>query len=805
MAIKKSELYSTLWSSCDVLRGGMDASQYKDYVLVMLFIKYVSDKYAGVPYAPITIPEGASFKDMVALKGRPDIGEKINTKIIAPLAAANKLSDMADFNDPSKLGDGKERVELLTNLIAIFENKALDFSKNRAEGDDIMGDAYEYLMRHFAVDSGKSKGQFYTPAEVSRIIAQILGIHDAQTSNNTTVYDPTCGSGSLLLKVGDVASSKVTLYGQEKDAATSGLARMNMILHDNPTALIKQGNTLANPLFTGEDGQLKTFDYVVANPPFSDKRWSTGVNVQNDPHERFLHFGTPPAKQGDYAYLLHIVRSLKSTGKGACILPHGVLFRGNAEGDIRKNLIRKGYIKGIIGLPANLFYGTGIPACIIVLDKENAHNCKGIFMIDASQGFMKDGPKNRLRDCDLHKIVDVFNKRLEIPKYSRMVSVEEIEKNEFNLNIPRYIDSQQAEDIQDIEGHLKGGIPSMDVDALQAYWKVCPQLRKTLFKARRTGYLDLAVEKQAIKPTIYQYPEFVTFIESMNAHFASWRGQSVIALKTLQAGFHPKALIAQMSESLLNYYADKPLIDKYDVYQHLMDYWTATMQDDCYLIAAPVNEGGGWKAETYRVIETNKKGKEVDKGWTCDLVPKPLIVNRYFAAQQATIREQEAKLESVSAQMTAMEEEHGGDDGAFSELDKVNKANVTARLKEIKGDKECKEEADALNAWLKLCTQEAGLKKAIKEAEASLDALCLAKYPKLTEAEIKTLVVEDKWLTAISAAIHGEMDRISQALTQRVKELAERYETPLPQAVKQVATLEQAVNAHLERMGFSWQ
>jgi len=503
MAIKKSELYSSLWKSCDELRGGMDASQYKDYVLVLLFIKYVSDKYAGIPYAPITIPEGASFKDMVALKGKPDIGDQINKKIIGPLANANKLSDMPDFNDPSKLGSGSEIVERLTNLIAIFETKALDFSKNRADGDDILGDAYEYLMRHFAVESGKSKGQFYTPAEVSRIIAKIVGIRDAKTTSATTVYDPTCGSGSLLLKVGDEAKTTVTLYGQEKDAATSGLARMNMILHNNPTALIKQGNTLANPLFTSDDGKLKTFDYVIANPPFSDKRWSTGVNVQDDPHGRFQHFGTPPAKQGDYAYLLHIVRSLKSTGKGACILPHGVLFRGNAEADIRKNLIRKGYILGIIGLPANLFYGTGIPACIIVIDKENAHSRKGIFMVDASHGYLKDGNKNRLRDCDLHQVVDVFNKRLEIAKYSRLVSIEEIEKNDFNLNIPRYIDSQQAEDIQDIEGHLQGGIPSADVDALQPYWDVCPGLRRTLFQANRPGYLDLAVVKQAIKPTIY--------------------------------------------------------------------------------------------------------------------------------------------------------------------------------------------------------------------------------------------------------------------------------------------------------------
>jgi type I restriction enzyme M protein len=797
MALKKSELYSSLWQSCDELRGGMDASQYKDYVLVLLFVKYVSDKYAGVPYAPITIPDGASFLDMVALKGKPDIGDQINKKIIGPLANANKLSDMPDFNDPSKLGSGSEMVERLTNLIAIFEHKALDFSKNRAEGDDILGDAYEYLMRHFATESGKSKGQFYTPAEVSRIMAQIIGIGEAQTTNTTTVYDPTCGSGSLLLKVGDEAHAQVTLYGQEKDAATSGLARMNMILHNNPTALIKQGNTLANPLFTSDDGQLKSFDYVVANPPFSDKRWSTGIDPQGDPHERFKHFGTPPAKQGDYAYLLHIVRSLKSTGKGACILPHGVLFRGNAEADIRRNLIRRGYIKGIIGLPANLFYGTGIPACIIVIDKENAPARKGIFMIDASRGFLKDGNKNRLRDCDLHQIVDVFNKRLEIAKYSRMVGVEEIEKNEFNLNIPRYIDSQQAEDIQDIEAHLKGGIPGTDVDGLQPYWQVCPQLRQTLFTANRPGYLDLAVPKQAIKPTIYEHPEFVTFIESMKALFADWQQRSAETLKGLQTGCHPKTVIALLAEDLLAHYADKPLIAQYDVYQHLMDYWAATMQDDCYLIAAD-----GWQAETYRIVEKDKKGKEKDKGWACDLVPKPLIVARYFAAQHAAIRVQEATLESVAAEMTEMEEEHGGEDGAFSELDKVNKMGVTARLKAIKGDKEAREEADVLHTWLKLCTQETDLKKTLKETEATLDALAYAQYPRLTVDEIKTLVVEDKWLATISAAIHGEMDRISQALTQRVKELAERYETPIPKAASQVAEWEQKVNKHLERMGF---
>ena len=797
MPLKKSELYSSLWQSCDELRGGMDASQYKDYVLVLLFVKYISDKYAGVLYAPITIPEGASFRDMVALKGKTDIGDQINKKILGPLASANKLSDMPDFNDDTKLGSGKDKVDTLTNLIAIFENPVLDFSKNRAEGDDILGDAYEYLMRHFATESGKSKGQFYTPAEVSRIMARIVGIHDAPTTNNTTVYDPTCGSGSLLLKVGDEATARVTLYGQEKDAATSGLARMNMILHNNPTAEIKQGNTLANPLFFDADlGDLKTFDYVVANPPFSDKSWSKGIDPLNDTHGRFRHFGVPPAKQGDYAYLLHIIRSLKSSGKGACILPHGVLFRGNAEGDIRRKLIRMGYIKGIIGLPANLFYGTGIPACIIVIDKKDAHARKGIFMIDASAGYMKDGPKNRLRDMDLHKIVDVFTRQLEIPKYSRMVSIEEIEKNEFNLNLPCYIDNQVAEDIQDIEGHLRGGIPCTDVDGLRPYWEVCRELRQTLFKANRPGYLDLAIPKGTIKSTIYNHPEFVTFIESMNSLFAEWHKSAAVRLKNLQPGFHPKALIQELSEELLAHYTGKPLIDNYHVYQHLMDYWTETMQDDCYLIAAD-----GWRAETSRLLVKNSKGKEVDKGWVCDLVPRQFVIARYFAEEQEAITRLEAELESLTARIAELEEEHGGEEGVFSGLDKVNKASVTARLKEIKGERESKEEADLLREWLKLSGDEADLKKSHKDAETNLDLLAYAKYPSLSEEEIKTLVVDDKWLATIAAAIHGEMDRISQTLTRRVKELAERYETPLPEVNSKVAELEAKVNAHLQRMG----
>ncbi len=803
MAIKKSDLYSSLWASCDELRGGMDASQYKDYVLFMLFIKYVSDKYADYDgfEPPVTIPKGASFKDMIALKGKDGIGDKINTQIIQPLIDANSRlarSDFPDFNDPNKLGEGQAMVERLSNLVAIFQKPELDFSGNRADHDDILGDAYEYLMRHFASESGMGKGYFYIPAEVSRIVAKAIGISPQNTVASTTVHDPICGSGSLLLKVAAEAGKHITLEGQEKDGTYAGLARMNMILHDFSTANIANGNTLVAPKF--KDGeQLRTYDYVVAGVPFSDKTWSTGLKTPDEFH-RFA-WGVPPAKQGDYAYLLHIIRSLRGTGKGACILPHGVLFRGNAEAVIREQLVRSGFLKGIIGLPANLFYGTGIPACILVLDKENATARKGIFMIDASKGFIKDGNKNRLREQDIHRIVDTFARQAEVPRYARMVPFDEISdaKNDFNLNLPRYIDSTEPEDIQDIDGHLRGDIPERDLDALGHYWKVIPAVRAALFEsAGRPGYSKLRVPIAEVKAAIFAHPEFTAFNTAATDRFGAWKKTNTPLLKGFAKDGHPKQLIETVAEDLLTTFKAVPLLDAYDVYQHLMDYWAAAMQDDCYLIAAD-----GWVAKPQRILETDKKGKSRDKGWACDLVPKRLIVARYFAREQAALEAQQTELEAVAAQLTELEEEHAGEEGAFAELEKINKAEVAKRLKAIKGDPDAADEAKVLKQWANLDEQQADLKKAIKLADDALDQLA-HDHATLSVDEIQTLVVDDKWLPTIAAAVQGELDRVSQTLTGRIRQLAERYATPLPQLTDEVATLASRVDEHLKKMGAVW-
>jgi type I restriction enzyme M protein len=753
MALKKSDLYSSIWQSCDELRGGMDASQYKDYILTLLFMKYVTDKAkADAGKTLIDVPDGGSFDDMVALKGDPEIGDKIN-KVIWKLAEANDLVGIiteANFNDPEKLGDGKAMQDRLSKLVAIFAD--LDFSGSRAEGDDLLGDAYEYLMRHFATESGKSKGQFYTPAEVSRVMARIVGVGQ-NTKQDDTVYDPTCGSGSLLLKVAAEAPRGLTIYGQENDNATWALSRMNMILHDNATADIAKGDTLVDPKFLTRDVELRTFDFVVANPPFSDKSWTNGL--END-YDRFV-YGTPPQKNGDYAFLLHALASLKSTGRGVIVMPHGVLFRGNAEATIRRNLLTHGFIKGVIGLPPNLFYGTGIPACLVVLDKPGAGEKRDVFMIDASKGFVKDGNKNRLRNQDIHKIVDVFNKQKEVERYSRLVSYDEIasEANDFNLNIPRYIDSSEPEDFQDLDAHLHGGIPERDVDALQPFWQAFPSLRDQLFTEHRTGYSDLVVEIADVQQTVLDSSEFQDFQADVRAKVDEWFAAYRAALEAIGPETKLNDLIASLGDDLLARFQDVPLLDPYDVYEQLLSYWDETMHDDVFLVMT-----SGWADAAkprHAILNKDKKlnetadlqigtGKRSAK-YKMDLIPPAVIARRYFADELATLDELSAAAEAAAQAVEEYVEEHAVEEGLLSAAGdddvKVTKASAKARLKVATKETDSAAEVAALEHVISLFDAESAAKKAAKEAQAGLDVEVLKKYaldPSLSTS-VETLTI----------------------------------------------------------------
>lgn len=808
MALKKSDLYSSLWSSCDQLRGGMDASQYKDYILTLLFVKYVSDKAkTNRDSSLIDVPEGGSFDDMLAAKGDKEIGDRFN-KIIAKLAEANDLRnviDQADFNDEEKLGKGKEMQDRLSKLVTIFND--LDFQGSRAEGDDLLGDAYEYLMRHFATESGKSKGQFYTPAEVSRILSKVVGI-GPNTRQDQTVYDPACGSGSLLLKAAAEAPRGMTIYGQEKDNGTWALSKMNMILHGNEIADIAKGDTITSPQFTNGD-RLRTFDYIVMNPPFSVKSWNNGLESD---YGRF-EYGRPPEKNGDFAFLLHALTSLKSTGKAAIILPHGVLFRGNAEATIRTRLLKQGFIKGIIGLPTNLFYGTGIPACVVILDKENAQARTGVFMIDASKGFMKDGNKNRLRSQDLHKVVDTFNKQIEIDRYSRMVPMSQIAdpKNDYNLNIPRYIDSSEPEDLQDLSAHLHGGIPDRDLDALQDYWDAFPQLRNQIFAPNRPGYSDLAIDVNAVQQAIFDAPGFHKLCDEATGIVEDWFSTHRDTLADITAYTKPNELITTISEDLLARFKSTPLLDEYDVYEQLMTYWHDTVHDDVHLLMAD-----GWlnAAKPRKTIEDKERklsetpdlvvgsGRSATK-YKTDLIPPALIVARYFADEQASIHDLTAAAEEATRAVEEYIEEHAVEDGLLADAlddDKISKALVATRLKAIKsgGDPG---EIKALQHASKLYNAEASAKKAVKDVQANLDLATLKKYGDLTQDDIQSLVLDDKWRATIVHRVASEVEALTLNLVSRIQRLGERYAETVGSLDEELQRLEAKIAGHLDVMG----
>ena len=827
MAIKKNQLYASLWAGCDELRGGMDASLYKDYVLTLLFLKYVSDKHkhgGGM----IEMPTGTTFDDIVNLKNTADIGDRLN-KIIAQIAEANDLKgviDVADFNDEDKLGKGKEMIDRLSKLVGIFEK--LNLSANQAEDDDLLGDAYEYLMRHFATESGKSKGQFYTPAEVSRIMAKIIGI-SADCPSSTSVYDPTCGSGSLLLKAAAQANNQISLYGQEKDVATASLARMNMILHNNETAEINTGNTLSDPSFRDERGGLKTFDFAVANPPFSSKNWTSGITPSDDPFERFS-YGIPPKKNGDYAFLLHLLKSLKPSGKGAIILPHGVLFRGNAEARIRTELLNLGLIKGIIGLPANLFYGTGIPACIIVIDKEHAQTAQfaedgsrqvisggSVFMIDASRGFIKDGNKNRLREQDIHKIIDTFTKQEEIPHYSRMVHLSEIAAQDYNLNLPRYIDSGEVEDLQDLAAHLYGGIPAHDMDALEAYWQVLGRLKNELF-AEHDGRFIAKIESSQIKAHILAHPDYAAFKAEHLAKFAAWHTQN--DLNAIQPGSRPSELIHQWSESLLDAFKPSSLIEEYDFYQILMDYWAETLQDDVYLIAQD-----GWPAVkdlaeitkesdeaanltvVFEETETDKKGKakikRISKKYRSEVIAPELVARRYFSDDLAKLEEKQSKLERLSQELESHLEEHGGEENVLNDvLDAKGKLSAKLLKTALEEDGIEEDERAILQTAQTLMTQGKAAKEAVKTLSEALNLAIFKQFGQLSEAEIKQLVVQDKWLATLQSQIENRLENAIQQLISRLNTLEDRYRSPMAELAQEVEIWQSKVDAHLKNMGF---
>ena len=476
--ITQEKINSVLWQAADTFRGKIDSSTYKDYILTMLFIKYLSDTYKekveeytqryngdeqriqrALSRERFVLDKKSTFDYLYSKRNDPEIGEIIN-KALERIENENagKLRGVfrnIDFNSEAILGKAKERNAMLRTLLEDFNQ--LSLRPSQLGNEDIVGNAYQYMIGLFASDAGKKGGEFYTPAEVSELLARLV-----KPQENDRIYDPTCGSGSLLIKVAkQVPNRKVAIYGQERNGATHSLALMNMYLHGIDDAKIEWGDTLANPLHL-EDGKLMKFQVIVANPPFSLDKWAMGFAGEGandkkfkmepglDPHRRF-EWGVPPASKGDYAFVQHMLYSLAENGRMATILPHGVLFRGASEGKIRKQIIDLNLLDAVIGLPENLFYGVTIPVCIMVFKKNRTR--KDVLFIDASgqEHYQKGKNQNKLREQDIQKLVETYEKRETIDKYSYVATIEEIKENDYNLNIPRYVDTFEEEEPVDME------------------------------------------------------------------------------------------------------------------------------------------------------------------------------------------------------------------------------------------------------------------------------------------------------------------------------------------------------------------
>lgn len=811
MAVKKSELYPLLLRSANKLRGGVEPSRYKDYVLLLLFFKYVTDKYKGQRYGEFEIAEGASFDDLIMAKGKPDVGERVD-KIIQKFLETNNLKGSlpdVSFNNPDELGKGKELVDKVSGLIAIFQNPALDFKKNRASGDDIIGDAYEYLMMKFAQESGKSKGQFYTPSEVSRVISRLIGIGEIENTPDKkwTLHDPAAGSGSLLIRAADEApvdsngDSIVTIYGQEKYPDTAGLAKMNFILHNKGTGEIHSDNTLAMPYYTDDFGELRKFDFIVMNPPFSDKDWSDGIKADEDTYHRFEGYGIPPEKNGDYAWFLHVLKALNENGKAGIILPHGVLFRGNAEETIRKEILKRKYIKGIVGLPSNLFYGTGIPACIIIIDRENADKREGLFMIDASEGYKKDGDKNRLREQDIEKIVQVFTNRIEIQGYSRFITYKEImEEHDGNLNVPRYISKINKKLPQNISAHLNGGIPIQDIDSVDKLWNISNELKGEIFiKRKNSDVYDLKVDIEKIESLIFDNEKIKDeILRETEGIFDSWKNDIEDKLKNINKDTEPKSFIRELGVSILKAYEDAKLLDNYEAYDFLLNYWNEKFQDDVYIIKASGYEAGREIEREYgkkkikdeQGVEIEVDDKNKFKSFDGLLIPRTIIEKECFKGELEDIELVNLEISEIEEKMNEVFEENSGEEGLLVEAlndkgDSVTKTNLNNRLKELESKKVSKDVENLTRILEVFDTKEQEQMEVIYEESPDLENYELrnknGKFGKgkiqsalkiaQENAEIPKIYEEEYELLITYKSLMDGKDEKNKAVKEKIKEL----------------------------------
>ncbi|MGL4214059.1 MAG: type I restriction-modification system subunit M [Morganella morganii] len=831
--MNKQQLAAKIWESANQMRSKIEANEYKDYILGFIFYKYLSDQLVQ-----FVTKEGMTANDIKALSEEDtDTVEYVQSNLGYFIAYDNLFSTWIDpaseFNESdvrdalsafsrlisptykklfegifttletglSKLGESAgKRTKAISDLLHLI--KSIPMNSN--QGYDVLGYIYEYLIEKFAANAGKKAGEFYTPHEVSVLMSNIIA-HELKHKDTIVIYDPTSGSGSLLINIGEAVGKyaknkdSITYYAQELKANTYNLTRMNLIMRGIKASNIKtrNGDTLEDdwPYFDENDPQGSYYalyvDAVVSNPPYS-QNWDPSFK-DSDP--RYSRFGLAPKTKADFAFLLHDLYHLKPDGIMAIVLPHGVLFRGGEEGEIRKQLIEQNHIDTIIGLPANIFFGTGIPTVILILRQKRKNT--DVLVVDASKHFMKEGKNNKLQTSDIKRITDVVISRESIDKFSQCVSKQTIIDNGYNLNIPRYVDSSEAAESWDLHATMCGGIPDSEIAALHDYWQVFPQLHNTLFTPKSAAYSELAIAKQDVRDCISGDPQVLDFISAYNRAFEGFDDYLNTELVQNCQSVKRNQQEAILTDGLFTRLASVSLIDKYQAYQFLSDQWQVISAD----LEMIQTEGfAATRQVDPDMVIKKKDGKdiEVQDGWKGHILPFELVQQTHLsddlhalAAKETRLAEIAGALDEILESLTEEEKEQdtvkeSKDGFANAEVSKAAKGFLKEQKSAKSAFAEESYEAKIIRAG-ELIDEEKALKKAVKDAAAALHSKTKATIEGFTDEQVEKLL-HLKWITPLSTKLAAMPNAVIDQLTSRVQALADKYAVTYSQVAGEIKT-----------------
>lgn len=837
--MNKQELANRIWESANKMRSKIEANEYKDYILGFIFYKYLSDQeikflkendfddadikdlredeIETLEYVQRNIGYFISYENLFSTwisKGRDfdvsDVRDALSAfnRLIYPThkKVFDKVFDTLQTG-LSKLGDSSNsQTKAISGLLQLIKDIPMDAKQDY----DVLGFIYEYLISQFAANAGKKAGEFYTPHEVSVLMSEIVAEH-LKGEKEIKIYDPTSGSGSLLINIGNSISkymeeyNNIKYYAQELKENTYNLTRMNLVMRGiKPDNIVtRNGDTLEEDWpFFDENDPVNTYDplyvdAVVSNPPYS-QAWDPS-NKEHDP--RYSRFGLAPKGKADYAFLLHDLFHIKPEGIMTIVLPHGVLFRGGEEGQIRKNLIENNHIDTIIGLPANIFFGTGIPTIIIVL-KQKRENTDTL-IIDASKGFIKEGKNNKLRASDIKKIVDAVMNRESIDKFSRLVSREEIRSNDYNLNIPRYVDSSEPAETWDLYASMFGGIPMTEIDGLEEYWKAFPTLKSALFTNSDIPYVELATED--IKNTIKNHADIKTFENAFKDAFADFH--LYLKEEWIEKMEHVEIIKSEnvISENIFKRLDQVPLIDKYEAYQILDDEWGKIAVD----LEIIQTEGfAATKKVDPNLVTKKKDGKEqeIQDGWVGRVIPFELVQKELLSDKYKELREKEARLAEIPSLYEEIIEDMTEEEKDGQVLNDNNDAfvakEVTKKLKELKKEaptEEVKSYIDKLDRYERLSKEEKDLKKEIKSETAKLHMLTKETIENLTDSMVCELL-DKKWIGNLLESINKLPDTIVDNLVSKIQALVSKYKTTYFELEKEIKETEKKLASMIDEL-----